>query len=345
MVREQKKTLMFQEAAEVANAVKCYLSASPAGLDNLALKIAQLEPRFVVTCARGSSDHAATFAKYLIERTLGCSVSSFAPSIASIYKAPMNLEKTLYLTISQSGGSPDIVEAARFARKKGAFTVAFVNVEDSPLAKICEYVVPLHAGQEKSVAATKSYILSLVAILDLVERIAGLPKLRLALKQLPDLLQQAWCYDTSSAVSMLKDAKSLFVVSRGAGLGIAAEAALKFKETCAIHAEAFSAAEVRHGPMALVDRNFPVLLFSAENEPDVGVQEIGTDFLSRGSNLISFGAPLEGALCVPAPKCDDPYVDFICQIQSFYRLVNDVSLARGLDPDQPPHLKKMTRTR
>lgn len=338
-------THMYQEAAEAAVAVERLLVSSRAALEPLAARIEDISPPFVATCARGSSDHAATFAKYLIERTLGLAVTSFAPSIASVYGAPLKLDGTLYLSISQSGGSPDLVAAARLAREQGALTVALVNVEASPLAEACEYVVPLKAGPETSVAATKSFIASLAVVLALVARLQGRTPTESGLAALPAALKKAWQHDASDAIKILANARNLFVIGRGPGLGVASEAALKFKETCGIHAEAFSAAEVRHGPMAIVERGFPVVLFSTPHDPDGGVASLAEDFIACGAQVVSFGRAFKGAINIPVPETLDPYTAFVCQVQAFYRLVNGVSIARGLDPDRPPHLRKVTETR
>ncbi len=222
-------------------------------------------PRFIVTCARGSSDHAAAYAKYVFETRLGLITASASPSISSIYDADLNLEGALFVAISQSGKSPDLLRSAQAAKDAGAQVLALVNVEDSPLAELAHTVIPLRAGPELSVAATKSYLATLAAILQLTAHWSNDAALHAAVARLPDDLRRGWDADWSALTDGLRDARNLFVVGRGYGFGAALEAALKLKETCGLHAEAFSAAEVKHGPMALVGDGFPVLFFAQDD--------------------------------------------------------------------------------
>ena len=302
-----------------------------------------MAPRVVVTCARGSSDHAATFARYLIETRTGLLASSAAPSISSVYASKADLEGVLFIAISQSGASPDLLAAAGAARDAGALVIALINAEDSPLARTAHHAIPLRAGVETSVAATKSYIASLAAIVDLVASWTQDRELHVALEQAPEQLVLAWQLDWGAATEHLRSASSLFVIGRGLGLGIAQEAALKLKETCGLHAEAFSSAEVKHGPMALVRADFPVLMFSQDDETRAGIEQLATEFAARKARVLLAGAKAQGATILPTVVAH-PVIEPILQIQSFYRLANNLSLARGLDPDQPPHLNKVTET-
>src|SRR5581483_7134123 len=254
----QHSTRMFAEAAESAAVVARQLSENANAIAALAAQLRARPPRFIVTCARGSSDHAATFAKYLFETHLGLVTASASPSIASVYAVKPKLRDALFIAISQSGRSPDLLRNTELARKAGARVVVLVNQEDSPLANLADYLIPLHAGKETSVAATKSYLCSLSALLQLTATWCEDALLSQALRELPRAVGEAWTMDWSSLVNGLMDARDLFVVGRGLGLGAAQEAALKLKETCGLHAEAFSGAEVMHGPMAIVGKGFPV---------------------------------------------------------------------------------------
>src|ERR1700757_4084040 len=229
-------TWMFREAARAPEAVRVQLAANAVPLARLAERLRRAPPRAVVTLARGSSDHAATFARYLIETRLGLLTSSAAPSVSSVYEAATDLAGTVLLTISQSGASPDLLAVGRRAREAGARIVALVTAERSPLAQLADELLPLHAGAERSVAATKSYIASLAAIVQLVAAWSGDQALAAALEQAPQLLARAWQLDWSAAVRRLVAASNLYVIGRGPGLGVAQEAALKFKETCGLHA-------------------------------------------------------------------------------------------------------------
>ncbi len=250
---------MYREAAESAAAVRRQLRANAESMRQLGAVLRRVAPRAVVTIARGSSDHAATYARYLLETRCGVLTASAAPSVSSVYAARPDLRGALCLAISQSGRSPDLLAAADAARASGGLVVALVNAEDAPLAARADHVVWLRAGAETSVAATKSHIASLAAILHLVAEWSTDASLSEALAALPDGLDAAWRLDWSAAIERLKESRNLFVLGRGLGLGVAQEAALKLKETSGLHAEGISAAELQHGPMALVQTRIPGL--------------------------------------------------------------------------------------
>ena len=334
---------MFREAAEAGAAVARQLRANCGVIEQVAGAVRTIAPRSVVTCGRGSSDHAATYAKYLIEIHTGLQVSSAAPSVSSVYAAQPDLRDVLFIAISQSGKSPDLVLAATHAREAGALVLAFVNSDDSPLGSVAHHRIPLHAGIEASVAATKSYIASLAAILHFVSAWTGDAALGSAVEVLPDALGAAWSLDWSAAIPRFRSADSLYVVGRGLGLGIAQEAALKFKEACGLHAEAFSAAELRHGPMALVKAGFPVLVFVQDDETRASAPALVRALGEAGADVVLAGLDAPGSLVLPALPAH-PAIGPILLIQSFYRLAVVVALARGRDPDRPPHLSKVTET-
>ncbi|MFI4880897.1 MAG: SIS domain-containing protein [Steroidobacterales bacterium] len=343
MKSEAADTRFYREAAAAPEAVREQLLANAARIEHLAQRLRASPPRAVVTCARGSSDHAATFARYLIETRLGTLTSSAAPSVSSVYEARPDLAGTVMLAISQSGASPDLLATVSTARAAGARIVALVNAESSPLAQLADDVIPLHAGAERSVAATKSYITSLSAVVHLVASWLRDAPLTAALQHAPQLLAQAWELDWSAGVQRLAPANNLFVVGRGLGLAIAQEAALKFKETCALHAEAISAAELRHGPMALVRAGFPVLVFSQNDASRAGVAQLAGDLVAQGAQVLLAGTNAAGATRLPTLDAH-PVIEPLLFAQSFYRLANALSLARGGDPDHPPHLNKVTET-
>jgi len=335
---------MFREAAQAAVVVREQLRLNERTLTTLAKHLRASPPRAVVTLGRGSSDHAATFARYLIETRLGIMAASGAPSVSSIYEASPGMDATLCLAISQSGRSPDLLAAAEAAARAGALVVALVNDASSPLAEIAEVVAPLHAGPELSVAATKTYIASLTSIAQLVALWTEDAPLLVALEGLPELLERAWALDWSAAVPRLKGFDGLYVVGRGVGFAVAQEAALKFKETCGVHAEAFSAAEVMHGPMALVGPGFPVFVFAQDDETRDGVEDVVEACVAQGAEVIKVGGVAQpGVFRLPSLDAH-PLLEPIAYALSFYRLVNALALARGYDPDRPPHLAKITET-
>jgi glucosamine--fructose-6-phosphate aminotransferase (isomerizing) len=336
-------TRMHVEAGQSAQVVRDQLFANAQEMERLGERLRLLAPRAVVTCARGSSDHAATFAKYLIETRLGVLTSSAAPSVSSVYDTRPDLTNSVCVAISQSGASPDLLAAVGKAREAGALVVALVNAKDSPLAQRADHVVPLCAGPETSVAATKSFIASLSAIIHLVSCWAEDRELSAEIRKAPRHLERAWSLDWSAAVERLKPVANLFVIGRGMGLGVAQEAALKLKETCALHAEAVSAAELRHGPMALVRPGFPVLVFSQNDEARAGVEMLAGELVARKADVMIAGSRCQGALHL-ATEPAHPVIEPMLIAQAFYRMANALSLARGLDPDRPPNLRKVTET-
>ncbi|MEO8672341.1 MAG: SIS domain-containing protein [Tahibacter sp.] len=338
-------TRMFAEAHEASSAVERQLIANEEIMSDLGRRLRARPPRFIVTGARGSSDHAATFGKYVFETRLGLLTASASPSVTSVYAAPQDLTGALFLAISQSGRSPDLVRQAKAARHAGAHVIALVNTPDSPLAAVADETIFLHAGPELSVAATKSYICSLSAIIHLAAAWGGDAVLLGALESLPGALRAAWPLEWTPMVDGFTDARNLFVIGRGLGLGIAQEAALKFKETCGLHAEAFSAAEVRHGPMAIVDRGFPVLFFVQNDETREGTLEVAEEFRARGARVfVAAAAGTPGPDLLPTGPSVHPVCAPLVAIQNFYRAVNALALRRGRNPDNPPHLNKVTET-
>src|SRR6185503_18821441 len=233
----------------------------------------------------------------------------------------------------------DLVALAKAARGEGAVTVALVNDAASPLAAACETVLPLHAGPERSVAATKSLLTALATLLLLFAHWRGDRDLLRALGRLASDLEAAARADWSAALPLLTEARHLYVVGRGPGLAVAQEAALKLKEAAGLHAEALSAAELMHGPLALAGPEFPVLLFAQRDEAEAGLVDLAEDLRRRRVPLVVAGLPpIAGAIGLPLAPGIDPYAAPLALLQSFYPLVDAVARARGRDPDRPPHL-------
>ena len=341
-----ESTRMFAEAAQGSEVAARQFSHNQTLMCDLGARLRKSAPQIVFTCARGSSDHAATFAKYMIETRLRLPTVSQAPSISSIYGGQLlHMAGAPFIAISQSGRSPDLLLSAQAARAAGALVIALVNDVASPLAELAEVVVPLHAGTETSVAATKSYIAALAAIVHLCAEWGQDGELLTALRELPLALEQAWDQDWSAAVRVFTGPPSAFVLGRGLTFGIAQEAALKFKETSGIHAEAFSLAEVAHGPMALVKSGFPLLVFPPFDQARLGLEALLAALAERGASVVIPGPPSAGMTAVPVAADLHPALAPIVMIQSFYRMINATATARGYDPDRPPHLHKVTSTR
>ncbi|HVY19859.1 MAG TPA: SIS domain-containing protein [Bauldia sp.] len=345
MAAGAEPSLMAREASEAPDVVRRLIERNADACRELGARLRKSPPRFVVTCARGSSDSAATYAKYLIELRLGAVVASVGPSVSSIYGARLDLRDALFIAISQSGRSPDILSLAQTARAHGALTVAVVNDTASPLASSCEVLLPLHAGPERSVAATKSYLASLGVTLQLVAEWSADSVLGDAARRLPETLAKAQSLDWDAAVEPLAAASNLYVAGRGVGYAAAQEAALKLKETSGLHAEALSAAELIHGPMALAGPQFPLLIFGQDDESLPPLRDTAATLAGRGVPVI-VAAPRTSGIGTSLPTVEGlhPFVQPIATVQSFYRLADVVARTRGRDPDRPMHLRKVTET-
>ncbi len=348
---------MLQEIRQAPGAIARQLAASSEDLGSLAARLRDKPPRVAVIVGRGSSDHAATYGKYLFETRCGLLTSVAAPSVVTMYRARLEWDAALVLAISQSGESPDVVATIEDARAGGALTVALVNQTHSPLGAAAEVVLPLHAGPEISVAATKSYIASLVALARLVSVWQEDQDLLDKIRCLPDILKGAAELDWEPAWQALTDATNLLVLARGYAYPIALEAALKMKETCGLHAEAFSGAEVRHGPIALVNPGLPVLVFAPAGPTMQSTLSLAAELAASKRPRTSEGtatpgtrvfvaSPAEapGVCTLPVADTLDPVLDPIPLVQGFYRFSERLARARGYDPDKPSALSKVTRT-
>ena len=330
---------MAREAAEAPEAVARFLQYNAEALKEIGTRLKRRPPSVIITSARGSSDCAAGYFKYLGEILTGIPCSSIGASVVSVYGAKLHLKDGLCVTISQSGKSPDIVALQDAARRAGALTVALVNVEDSPAAKAADICLPLHAGPELSIAATKSFIVSLAAGAAIVAHWLDRKDLLAAIAALPDVLTIAAKFDWPEAVALAKGAESLYVVGRGPSLPIATETALKLKETCAIHAEAYSIAEVMHGPLELLGDGFPVLAYSPEDAARPSSRDSLDKMRKTGAHIL---VAEESGL--PYARSGNSLLDPISIIQTAYRFVEATAVARGRDPDRPRLLKKVTET-
>jgi glutamine---fructose-6-phosphate transaminase (isomerizing) len=338
------QSFMAKEVAEIPQATARFLTLSKAAVAEAAAGLRARDPRLIVTVARGSSDHAATYLKYCIELAAGVPVASVGPSIASIYGATLRLGGTACIGISQSGRSPDIVEMMRSAGASGALTVAITNFSDAPMADVCDFCLPLQAGVEQSVAATKTFVTSAVAGLCLLAEWRDNAALRDAVASLPAAFEQALSLDWSPLAERLARAQSLYVLGRGPSFAIACEAALKFKETCGLHAEAYSAAEVLHGPAAIAQAKFPVFALGVADAALPQLVATAARLAGQGADVYLTGAAVQGATTLPSVSGLHPLVAPLALIVGFYGFIEALARRRGFDPDTPPHLRKVTET-
>lgn len=328
-------SIMAQEAAEAPTRIAEQLTANAGVVAQIVAQIQARKPRFVYMVGRGSSDHAGVFAKYLIEIELGLPVAAAAPSIASVYNKALQLADALVLVISQSGRSPDILAQVEMAKRSGAMVVALVNDSSSPLAEQAHFVLPLHVGAEKAVAATKSYLATLSAILQLVAVWSGNHELQQALAQLPQSLRAAIALPAQLKAETLGAVAHLVVLGRGLGYAISREIALKLKEVCGIHAEAFSSAEFLHGPVTLVKNQFAIVDVTVEDESLGAHQAQIAEVTRRGAAVVQLHHRGISA---------HPRLLPLLVLQRFYLDVEVVARSRGINPDAPPGLNKVTKT-
>jgi glutamine---fructose-6-phosphate transaminase (isomerizing) len=336
---------MSEEARSAPQAVMELLGADQQTYEALGAALRSVPPQGIATIARGSSDHAAAYLAYLLTVHSGQLVTSLPMSLVTLYHAPLRAGRLLAIAISQSGRSPDVVEPLRELRHGGAVTAAILNEVESPLGEAAQWLLPLHAGTERSVAATKSFICSLVAAARLTAHWCESEDLQRGLATLPRALETACGLDWSRAADLLAGSERLMVIARGLGLSIAKEAALKLKETCGIQAEPFSSAEVRHGPQALIEAGYPLFAFALRGPSQPEILALAAEMKGRGAKVL-LAAPADVpdrdlTLATTASEHLDP----IAAIQSFHLLAEAVSHLRGRDPDHPPFLHKVTRTR
>lgn len=335
---------MAKEVAECPTAVARFTAQSQDQLREAADALRRTDPRLIVTVARGSSDHAATYLKYAAELTCGLPVASVGPSVASIYGRALKLSGAACIGISQSGQSPDIVQMMQSAGRGGALTLAITNDANSPMGQACNHCLPLHAGLETSVAATKTFITSVLAGLSLLAEWQQDKALIAAISALPPTMEQALRLDWSPLTARLTGAKSAFVLGRGPAYAIACEAALKLKETCGLQAEGYSAAEVLHGPSAIVQTHFPVLVLAVADAAQPHVVATAERLAAQGADVFITGVAAKGATTLLATPALHPLLDPLVLAVSFYSFVENLSRQRGFDPDTPPHLRKVTET-
>jgi glucosamine--fructose-6-phosphate aminotransferase (isomerizing) len=335
---------MHEEAAQAPSRVAALLAADGDLYRDLARALRLAPPPFAVTIARGSSDHAASYAATLLGIELGLVTASLAPSLITRYGAALRLDGALALAISQSGASPDLVQTLEAAGAAGAVTAAIVNADHTPLADAAAWVLDQHAGPEGSVAATKSFIASLTVVARLAAVWCDDRKLLDALERLPERLEAALRCDWSRALDLLAPVPSLYVVGRGLTLGVAGESALKLKETSALHAEAVSATEIRHGPRAVVHGDFPVFVYALADAAAADAAGLGRELAAAGATLLVASPHAAPGVHLALPPSLHPALDPIVAIQAFYPFAAALAQARGRDPDRPEGLSKVTRT-
>jgi glucosamine--fructose-6-phosphate aminotransferase (isomerizing) len=311
---------MASEIRESADVV-ARIVANRSATRDIAGRIGADSAPLCVVCGRGSSGHTGIFLRYLIETRLRLPVSASAPSVITAFRTSLKLRDALFIVISQSGRSPDLVEATMSARTAGARTIAIVNATTSPVADAAEFVIPIGAGHEHSVAATKTVIGSMAAGVALIAELAGDGALRGALERLPGRLTRAFPLDWSYIADDLAAASAVFVAGRGLALGSVREIALKLSEVLRLPSIGVSAAELQHGPRAALSSRTPIIMM----------------------RLMDKTAPMVDSSLQWLAE-DDPATDAITMLVPAYQMIEQAARAFGFDPDRPPRLSKITET-
>jgi glucosamine--fructose-6-phosphate aminotransferase (isomerizing) len=335
---------MREETVATPAVLRRQLGSDGALYADLGERLRRRPPAVVATIGRGSSDHACSYGGYLVTARLGVPVASLPPSAVTLFGARLRLADQLAVAVSQSGRSPDLVRTLQACAAAGARTVALVNDTASPVAALAGTVIPLHAGEERSVAATKTYVASLAALARLVGEWAQDAGLLAALASLPDVLEAAERADADRFVAALAGVDRLLVIGRGAVLGVAREAALKLKEACGIQAEACSEAELRHGPLALVRPGYPVIVMAPGGEVLGPLLALAAELREAGAAVLLIAAGEVAGADLAVPAAGSPWLDPLVIIHAFHLAVERLALARGCDPDRPPHVAKVTMT-
>lgn len=346
---QQPGHLMAREIAEQPVVFQRILDEGTAAIREVAERVRARAPRYVLLTARGTSDNAALYAKYLLEIQLGLPCGLTSMSTTTVYDAQPDLTDVLVITVSQSGGSPDLVASTEAARKAGALTLAVTNNPDSPLAAISEYHIDIMAGPEKALPATKTYTASLLALHQFVAglRDAGAD----AARELPKLASQVLerREEVGQLATRYRFAEHMVLTSRGYGYPTAKEAALKLMETSYVPALAYSGADLLHGPLAMVGDLSPVIAVVPQGRAGVAMEPVLERLRERGADLVVLGsaarvAHAHAGLVLPTGDVAEE-LQPILDILPLQQLAYEVTLARGLDPDTPRSLAKVTETR
>ncbi len=336
---------MGAEIAQQPAVLQRILDESTRDISAVAEAIRRADPRFVLLVARGTSDHAALYAKYLIETTLHLPAGLVSTSTYTAYHESPRLEGVLWIAVSQSGGSPDLAESTARARAAGALTLAITNEPGSPLNQACELGLDIRAGLEESVAATKTYTATLLTMLLLVE--AWREADSAALDEVPSLAASALDRaEVADVASRYRFVDKLVTTSRGYAYPTAREAALKLMETCYLSAHAFSGADLLHGPLAMVDEDRPVIVILPEGRGGQALRPVVERLAERRADLCVVGASsVAGASAhIPLPAGMDERLAPIVQIVPLQQLARAMAVSRGYDPDHPRGLSKVTET-
>ncbi|WP_163756518.1 SIS domain-containing protein [Mycobacterium botniense] len=336
---------MAAEIAEQPRVWRRVLTRAVEPIAAAAARIAAAAPRFVLFAARGSSANAALYAKYLVEVVHGLPAGLVSPSATTVYGARPQLRDVLYVAVSQSGSSPDLVRCVEAARRQGALTLTVTNNPASALAGAAEMHVDMLAGPERSVAATKSYTAELLVLYLLFDRLRGGDGQHAT--PLPDVADRVLAGEVDAVAHRYRFAQRLITTGRGYSYATAREAALKLMETCYLSAQAFSGADLLHGPLATVDTQVPVLAVVPEGVAGRAMLPVLSRLAERRADIVGVGAgpiPDQLATRITLPGGIPQELSPLLEILPLQQLALQLAIARGGDPDKPRGLHKVTAT-
>jgi glucosamine--fructose-6-phosphate aminotransferase (isomerizing) len=336
------------EAAEIPNLVAAQAERLAPALAPLVGRLEQHAPALMATIARGSSEHAAAFARYAASLQLGMPTAPLPLSLASVYGRTLRLDRALVLAISQSGASPDSVLATRAARAGGALCVGLLNEQGSALGAELDVEIAIGAGTERAIAATKTFMLSVTAALHLIAAWSRDEALEHALAALPQTLTRCGAENWTAAERALAGASHVFVIGRGPALPIAQELALKLVEVAGLDARAHSAAELLHGPLSLASADTPAIVFAGDRFSHDSVVEAAARLRAAGATVLVLDAGADRAPSgepIEVPRAGHELLQPLVALNAAYPFIARLARERGRDPDRPPHLEKATLTR
>jgi glucosamine--fructose-6-phosphate aminotransferase (isomerizing) len=342
-------SLMLQEIAEQPAALRKTIDEERSKVERLGTSLKQRDIDLIVLVARGSSDNAALFGRYLLEITTGIPVSLSAPSVHTLYHAKLNLKRALVIGVSQSGEGEDINRVLENARAGGAFTVGITNEPASSMVELVEETLLMHGGRERSVAATKTFTGQMLLFYMLSSALAK-DGWAIDYQSIPDLAERALEQEPAivELVQRYVFMENCVVVGRGLAYANAYEFALKLMETCYVVAERFSSADFLHGPVAMIERHFPVIIFAPQGAMLSGTKALIDRLHELRADTLAITGDLDAAArcsrAIIMPREIDEFlapIPYIIPAQLFAALLAE---AKGLDPDAPRSLSKVTRT-
>ncbi len=342
---------LHAEILEQPDALQRLLDSQGGNIEIVAAAIRERAPRFVMLAARGTSDNAARYGQYLFGAHNRLPVALATPSLFTLYKSPPRMGDALVLAISQSGQSPDIRAVAEEGRKQGALTISITNDPASPLATMADYAINLNAGPERSIAATKTYTTSLLALAMLSAALNEDKEQRRLLGRVPALVSKALkqAKNVIPAAADYRKDDACVVLGRGYNYATAFEIALKLKELTYVLAEPYSSADFQHGPVALVQNGFLVLAVVPEGKPAAELTAFLTKIRGSGPELVVISSEKKALslarTAVPLPAGIPEWISPIVAVTPGQLFAFGLAQARGIDPDNPRSLHKVTLTR